>query len=797
MRLRFSNPLPHSIHVQRSLRPASIKAALLSAVVSILHLTLSPISVAETTTLEWDPNVESDVAGYRIYYGTESGIYSLKKEVGMANSATISDLAAEQTYYFVVTAYNEANLESLPSAEVSTTTTADNLDPLVSIVSPLDGADYTTSEPVSFVVAASDIDGKISKVEFYNGRILIGVDTDVPFSIESENISPGEYSMHARAFDNDGAYVDSAIVTITVAPPPPPPPPASPSLLAATATSTSTIALSWSDNSSDEDGFTLQRRTGEGNTWIEIASLPADSIAFNDTGLLPDGLMHYRVSAFGSAGESDHSNVAFATTYPLSSISPFIVSETPGKGRLSAGTYLDTRADDDQPQAITEVLSSGRRSTRYSMLTHIWAFKLDARAESTLRGNLYTSGSRDGDSFQFDYSLDGGNSWKPLFTVSNSAPSNVQDALIPSGANAMLVRVEDTNRTPGHKRRDTIFIDQLYVETRIGQPAVPPVKPSELQATALSSAEIALSWKDHSMDETGFQIDRRMDGGQWQALARIPANEPSFSDTSVLPSTAYSYRVCAFNDEGLSGLSNLATTVTPTRINLTGSWHKRKRRVVVVLKWEGLSNEESVDIFRNGEKLTSVEGTNTFRDRTAIRGDFSLTYWICSAGDINNCSNRILLEPMPLSESGSIARLISGGESSEGSTSPSAYTEWMVRHYGELVDDDMDSDRDGATTLTEYVFGSDPNQRTSLPQPDFHMRDGFLQLFPAAAMPSGVTILLETADDLESWRSDQSDPVEEASASGLANSLKWRIASPRGFGYFRFRAERIYDRPAQ
>lgn len=64
----------------------------------------------------------SDLAGYRVYYGTASGFYT--DSVTISNPATtgttISNLPAA-TYYVIVRAFNSANTESLASAEVSKT----------------------------------------------------------------------------------------------------------------------------------------------------------------------------------------------------------------------------------------------------------------------------------------------------------------------------------------------------------------------------------------------------------------------------------------------------------------------------------------------------------------------------------------------------------------------------------------------------------------------------------------------------------------------------------------------------
>ncbi|MCI0527739.1 MAG: fibronectin type III domain-containing protein [Nitrospira sp.] len=75
---------------------------------------------AGTASVSWNPNTESDLAGYKAYYGTSSGSYSSSPiDVGNVTTYTISGLTDNQTYYFVVTAYDTALNESAPSTEVS------------------------------------------------------------------------------------------------------------------------------------------------------------------------------------------------------------------------------------------------------------------------------------------------------------------------------------------------------------------------------------------------------------------------------------------------------------------------------------------------------------------------------------------------------------------------------------------------------------------------------------------------------------------------------------------------------
>jgi len=78
---------------------------------------------AETATVSWDANTESDLSGYKIYYGTSSGNYDDVLDVGNTTSFIINNLAVGTTYFFVVTAYDFSANESGFSGEVSFTPT--------------------------------------------------------------------------------------------------------------------------------------------------------------------------------------------------------------------------------------------------------------------------------------------------------------------------------------------------------------------------------------------------------------------------------------------------------------------------------------------------------------------------------------------------------------------------------------------------------------------------------------------------------------------------------------------------
>lgn len=76
---------------------------------------------AGSVGLAWDPNSESDLAGYKAYYRTSSTTYGTPIDVGLVTRTTLMGLVPGVTYYFVVTAYNTSGLESGFSNEVSYT----------------------------------------------------------------------------------------------------------------------------------------------------------------------------------------------------------------------------------------------------------------------------------------------------------------------------------------------------------------------------------------------------------------------------------------------------------------------------------------------------------------------------------------------------------------------------------------------------------------------------------------------------------------------------------------------------
>ena len=88
-------------------------------IICLSCLAIGAVANAATVTIGWDPSAGPDVAGYVIYWGTQSGVYSNSLDAGNQTQQSVAGLADGTTYYLIVKAYNSTGMLSGPSNEVS------------------------------------------------------------------------------------------------------------------------------------------------------------------------------------------------------------------------------------------------------------------------------------------------------------------------------------------------------------------------------------------------------------------------------------------------------------------------------------------------------------------------------------------------------------------------------------------------------------------------------------------------------------------------------------------------------
>ncbi len=189
-----------------------------------------------------------------------------------------------------------------------------NQAPRIHLTSPASDSTFTAGNPITVTANATDSDGRISKVEFFNGDTSLGVDTQAPYSIIWRNAPAGSHILRAVATDNRNASTRSATVRINVvAENKDTTAPNVPTGLHVAAQTTHTLQLAW-NAASDSPG-------GSGVVGYDLyrnGSLVASPSVTRhlDGNLRPDTRYAYTVRARDKAGNASAHSAVLRTTTP-------------------------------------------------------------------------------------------------------------------------------------------------------------------------------------------------------------------------------------------------------------------------------------------------------------------------------------------------------------------------------------------------------------------------------------------------------------------------------------------------
>ncbi|NTV50312.1 MAG: hypothetical protein HGB32_11630 [Geobacteraceae bacterium] len=297
-----------------------------SVLAAILSLGIASTGVASTVNLQWDANTETDLAGYKVYYGPESSPLESAVPVDVNNQtvATISNLDPDIAYKFAVSAYNTSGTESSFSNIV---TIAEQSAPTVTITSPADSA--SVSGVVLLNVSASDNVG-VSSVEFYVNGVLKATDIASPYaySWDTSLLSPGAYTLMVKAYDAAGNVSQSTksvtVVNDLIAP----------TVVVTSPASNATVSgvVTISSSASDNLGVTRIEYYSNG-VLLYASNTPTNSFSWDTTGV-QNGAYSIVAKAYDNATNSAQStsvtvtvnNPVADTTAPL--LNSFIMPAT-------------------------------------------------------------------------------------------------------------------------------------------------------------------------------------------------------------------------------------------------------------------------------------------------------------------------------------------------------------------------------------------------------------------------------------------------------------------------------------
>jgi titin len=279
-----------------------------------------------------------------------------------------------------------------------------------------------------------------------------------------------------------------------------------PSNLTATPISYSQINLTWQDNSGDETGFEIERKTGS-DSYAQIATVGANVVRYSDTDLSAGTTYYYRVRAYNTAGNSDYSNEASATT-PEPPPPPAPTLKSP-----ASGSTVSTSTPRSEWNASSGATDYGLQVATTSSFTTL--------------------------------------------LVNETGITDLYYDVAPGILNWNTIYYWRVNASNSYGTSS--WSSYRYFKTPVGPP---PNAPSNLVATSISSSQINLSWQDNSTDETGFKIERKTGSGYYYQIATVGAGVTSYSNTYLSASTTYYYRVRAYKGTLNSNYCNEASATT-------------------------------------------------------------------------------------------------------------------------------------------------------------------------------------------------------------------------------------------
>jgi titin len=486
------------------------------------------------------------------------------------------------------------------------------------------------------------------------------------------NLSPGtQYFYRIRATNSGSDSANSNVANATTSQPVPTVP-AAPSNLVATAVSTSQINLTWADNSNNETGFIVERSLNGVDGWTSVATPAANATSFNNTtGLNSNTKYYYRVRATNGVGDSANSNTANATTQAVTTTPTFISTGATWKyldNGANQGTAWRATAFDDSTWKSgaaqlgygdgdeATVVGFGSSSSAKFITTYFR--KTFVVSDASLVTALTLRILRDDGAVVYLNGTEVFRTNMPTGTISNTtgASSAVEDttfytstvspALLVNGNNVIAVEIHQSD--PGSS--DISF--DFDLKGTASAPSTPPAAPSTLVATAAGTNQINLTWADNSNNETGFIVERSLNGTDgWQQVATPAANATSISDTlNLSPGTQYFYRARATNSAGPSSDSNTAnaTTAAPTAPAAPSSLvASAVSQTQINLTWVDNSNNETgfiVERSLNGTDGWMSVGTpaanaTSFNNTTGLSAGTQYFYRVRATNGVGDSGN--------------------------------------------------------------------------------------------------------------------------------------------------------------
>ncbi len=225
-----------------------------------------------------------------------------------------------------------------------------NAAPTIALTAPVNNASVVAPATVNITASASDTDGSIAKVEFYNGATKLGQATVAPYSYNWTGIATGDYTLTAVATDDLGATTTSSAVTLHVTMPPTTPPTVSLTGPADGANFIAPATINLTANAADSDGTVAKVEFYNGAT--KLGQSTTAPYALSWTGV---GVGDYVITAKATDDQTATTTSTAVTVHVLANQAPVLTLNAPTNNAtgISSSTNLQLGIADPEGDAQT------------------------------------------------------------------------------------------------------------------------------------------------------------------------------------------------------------------------------------------------------------------------------------------------------------------------------------------------------------------------------------------------------------------------------------------------------------